>query len=173
MYHRIKQICALHSQHLSFCLQIITMYGLRARMFLSRTILSATFERSPVKKGRDNVIGNYQSVQPLSWRDFDLDFAGLSLGQERGCAGWKDHIVRGLGRKLQTRVCLCVAIKKLSTSLYRIRAISYAFISVEKAVGFFPRMNIKPIALFLSYMFLNEVNVVFFHKLRVIPQSLK
>lgn len=51
-------------------------------------------------------------MRPLSLRDFDLDFAGLSPGQERGCAGWKGHIAKGSGQKLQTRVCLCVAIKK-------------------------------------------------------------
>lgn len=62
--------------------------------FLSRVILSATFGRNS-EKGRTVRIthqrGNHQSVRSLSTWDFDLDFTGLSRGQERRYVGWKGH----------------------------------------------------------------------------------
>lgn len=54
----------------------------RSRSYRPRNIVG-DLRASPVKKD-ERVIGNYQSVRPLSPRDFDLDFKGLSRGQERG-----------------------------------------------------------------------------------------
>lgn len=141
VYRRTKQIRALHSRHLSFLFaNNNNVRGLRARTFLSRAILSATFERSPVKKDRNNVIVTTSQCGPYLRGISTSISQGYHWVKSAGVPAGKTIYLRGPGRKLQTRVCLCVAIKKiLNPAPSNSRNLLCFHFRRKMAAGFFPR----------------------------------